>query len=74
MEALARVVRAAACAVLAYPVTAAAVWIFLKDSGLLKSVTTELAIAGLFGMIPAAACSWLAGRHGGGADANPPVA
>jgi hypothetical protein len=63
---LSRVVRAAASAVLACPVTAAAVWIFLKDSGLLSNVATEVATAGLFGMIPAAVCSWVAGRHRGG--------
>jgi len=71
---LSRVLRAAACAVLAHPMTAAAVWIFLKDSGLRSDLTSELPIAGLFGMIPAAVCSWVAGRHRGGADANPPVA
>lgn len=71
---LSRVVRVAVCAALAYPMTAVAVWLFLKDSGLRSNLTAELPIAGLFGLIPAAVCSWLAGRHRGGADANPPPA
>jgi len=61
---LSRVVRVAACAVLAYPVTLAALWYFLRDLGV-RPFTTDLPVTALIGMIPAAVCSWLAGRAEG---------
>jgi hypothetical protein len=61
---LSRVVRVAACAVLAYPVTLAALWYFLRDLGV-RPFTTDLPVTALFGMIPAAVCSWLAGKAEG---------
>jgi hypothetical protein len=56
-----RVWRAAACAVLAYPLAALAIWIALNQLGL-HSYRTEVPVNALFGVIPAAVCSWLAGR------------
>jgi hypothetical protein len=57
--------RAAACAVLAYPLTILGFWIVLGKLGLLSGLATELPVAGLYGMIPAAVCSWLAGWGSG---------
>jgi hypothetical protein len=53
--------RAAACAVLAYPLAALAIWTALNQLGL-HSYPTEVPVNALFGVIPAAVCSWLAGR------------
>ena len=44
-------------AVVGYPAAALAYWI-----GLISSFADDVFTAGLFGMIPAAVCSWLAGR------------
>ena len=56
-QGLSRVTRAQVCAVLGYPAAALVYWM-----GLSSSFADEVFIAGLFGMIPAAVCSWLAGR------------
>jgi hypothetical protein len=56
-----RVWRAVACAVLAYPLAALAIWTALNQLGL-HSYPTEVPVNALFGVIPAAVCSWLAGR------------
>jgi hypothetical protein len=54
--------RAVACALLAYPVTLLGAWIGLGTGGLRDVFGKGVFMAGLFGMIPAAVCSWLAGR------------
>jgi hypothetical protein len=61
-QGLSRRSRAAACAVLAYPVTILGAWIALGTGGLRDIFGDGVLIAGLFGVIPAAVCSWLAGR------------
>jgi len=63
-----RVWRAAACAVLAYPLAALAIWAALRSIGL-HSYTNEVPVNALFGVIPGAVCSWLAGRWEKGKDA-----
>lgn len=68
---LSRVLRAAICAVLAYPVATLAWWIALGEAGLRSSFADDLYVAGLYGMIPAAVCSWLAGRGVSAAPAAP---
>jgi hypothetical protein len=56
-----RVWRAVACAVLAYPLAALAIWTALRSIGL-HSYANEVPVNALFGVIPAAVCSWLSGR------------
>lgn len=56
-----RVWRAVACAVLAYPLAALTIWIAFNQRGL-QSSTDEVPVNALFGVIPAAVCSSLAGR------------
>ena len=54
--------RAAVCAVLAYPAAMITVTIALRETGLWSSFANEIYFAGLFAVIPAAVCSWFAGR------------
>jgi hypothetical protein len=57
-----RVVRAAVCGVLGYPMAIAAGWyIGLNKTGL-RSIDDTFYLGCLFAVIPAALCSWLAGR------------
>jgi hypothetical protein len=58
---LPRVWRAAACAALAYPAAALAIWIVLAPLGV-PEFKAGLPVSALFGVIPAALCSLLAGR------------
>lgn len=60
---LRRLTRAAVCAVLAYPVAMLGAWITLGPGGLRDILGGQIWIAGLFGVIPAAICSWLASRN-----------
>jgi hypothetical protein len=59
---LSRAVRAAACAVLGYPAAVLGFWIATGQVGLRDSILGDVFSAGLFGVIPAAVCSWVAGR------------
>jgi hypothetical protein len=60
---LSRVMRAVACGALGYPLTLlAGWWIGLSNVGL-RSIDDNFYVGGLFGVIAAAVCSWLAGRQ-----------
>jgi hypothetical protein len=59
---LSRVTRAAACAVLAYPATQLGAWMVLGPGSLRDLLGDHIFLAGLFGVIPAALCSWIAAR------------
>lgn len=59
---LSRMLRAAICAALAYPLTTFGFWVVFAQLGLLKVFADEIAVAGLYGIVPAAVCSWVAGR------------
>ena len=61
-QGLSRVARAAGCAVLGYPVALLGFWMALELVGLRSSFADEMLISGLFGTIPAAVCSWVAGK------------
>jgi hypothetical protein len=58
---LSRAVRAATCAVLGYPATGLGYWMAIGQAGLRDSILGDVFTAGLFGIIPAAVCSWIAG-------------
>ena len=68
---LSRVVRAVACAVLAYPAAVLALWIVLGQPGASSSDTAELPVAGLYAMIPAAVCPGCRTRRQGSDIARP---
>ena len=50
----------AACAVLGYPAAALGYWMAIGLAGLRSLFADDVLVAGLFGVIPAAVCSWLA--------------
>lgn len=64
---LSRVWRAAACAVLAYAAAALTIWSAFSSFGV-REFNDNLPVAALFSVIPAAVCSWLAGRWDRGRD------
>jgi hypothetical protein len=65
---LPRAARAAACAALGYPAAGLAFYVAVNSVGLRSSFADDVFIARLFGIIPAAVCSWLAGRHAKGSS------
>ena len=69
-----RVVRAVVCGVLGYPAAVAAGWYIGLNKVGLRSIDDYFYLGCLYAVIPAALCSWLAGRGRGAADANPPAA
>ena len=73
-RALSRVMRAVVCGVLGYPATLRPAGGSGSGTSACAASTTTFSSAGLFGVISAALCSWLAGRGRGAADANPPAA
>ncbi len=69
-RALSRVMRAVVCGVLGYPATLlAGWWIGLWNFGL-RSIDDNFFLGGLFGVISAALCSWLAGRQASASSAS----
>ena len=66
---LSRVVRAVVCGVLGYPAIAAGWYIGLNKVGL-RSIDDYFYLGCLYAVIPAALCSWLAGRQASASSAS----
>ncbi len=60
---LSRVVRAVVCGVLGYPLAIAAGWYIGLNKVGLRSIDDYFYLGCLYAVIPAALCSWLAGRR-----------
>ncbi len=56
-------VRAGLCAALGYVAAVVTFWISLRDIGFEILLVNSVFVAGLYGIVPAGVCSWLAGRY-----------